>query len=128
MFINTNTNRFVSPVRYTKLAWETTEYKLNKIPVRLPVGAYDIIHNGGKILFELTKNTMWRLEEEDGHPSMSFHKLFPEIGTTLKTRRNWCGAPENEVEGAQAVLQGLRERVMGTIHLAIEQEAKYGQS
>ncbi len=125
MFINTNTNRFVSPVRYTKLAWETTEYKLNGTNIRLPVGAHDIISSGGKILFELTKNTKWRLEEEDGHPSMSFHAVFPDVGVTLKTRRNWRGAPENEVEGAQAVLQGLRERVMGTIHLAIEQEAKY---
>ena len=125
MFINTNTNRFVSPVRYTKLAWETTEYKLNGTNIRLPVGAYDIISSGGKILFELTKNTKWRLEEEDGHPSMSFHAVFPDVGVTLKTRSNWRGAPDNEVEGAQAVLQGLRERVMGSIHLAIEQEAKY---
>jgi hypothetical protein len=125
MFVNTNTNRFVSPIRYTKLAWETTPYKLNGTNIRLPKGAYDIISSGGQILFELTKNTKWRLDEEDGHPSMSFHAIYPDVGVTLKTRRNWRGAPDNQVEGAQAVLQGLRERVMNSIHLAIEQEAKY---
>ena len=125
MFVNTNTNRFVSPIRYTKLAWETTPYKLNGTNIRLPKVAYDIISCGGKILFELTKNTKWGLEEEDGHPSMSFHAIFPDVGVTLKKRKNWRGASENEVEGAQAVLQGLRERVMGSVRLAIEQEAIY---
>jgi len=118
-------NHFTCSVRYSKLVWETTPYVLEGTNVSLPVGTHKIISKGGRILFHLTKNTLWEMEEKNGHPCMCFVATYPECGTTLKMRKSWRGARTNEVQGAQSILQGVRKRVMNTLHMEINEEKKY---
>jgi hypothetical protein len=118
-------NHFTCSVRYSKLAWETTPYMIEDYKVRLPVGTHKIISKGGAILFHLTKNTLWEIEEKNGSPHMCFVATYPEMGVTLKMRKRWRGSRPNEIEGAQAVLQGVRGRVMNTLRMEISEEKKY---